>query len=142
MTTPKTFALVVSRYALPHPDSNDCAADLLNAFAASQKLDVFTNHQKRHLFFGLMSVFKKEYTIMAVMITIQATGSFASPLGIRNLLQCVHGMRLCLPCLTFWKATSKRAGSKLSTNHSSGWYGCLSVHSLHPLHTSGTFLLP
>ncbi|KAG8687950.1 hypothetical protein FRC08_011696, partial [Ceratobasidium sp. 394] len=43
--------------------------------------------KQRHLFWGLMGVFKKEYCIMAVMITIKAVMEFAGPVGIRFLLK-------------------------------------------------------
>ncbi|QRV86037.1 ABC transporter transmembrane region [Ceratobasidium sp. AG-Ba] len=42
--------------------------------------------KKRHIFWGLMIVFRKEYCIMAVTITIRALMEFAGPVGIRYLL--------------------------------------------------------
>ncbi|TFK30740.1 ATP-binding cassette transporter [Coprinopsis marcescibilis] len=49
-------------------------------------LDAFASGNKRHLFFSLMRVFRTEYMILAAMITVQVIASFASPLGIKNLL--------------------------------------------------------
>ncbi|TFK36798.1 hypothetical protein BDQ12DRAFT_699326 [Crucibulum laeve] len=49
-------------------------------------LDTFGKKKKRHLFFGIMRVFYREYLILALMITIQVMASFASPLGINRLL--------------------------------------------------------
>ncbi|KAG9103574.1 hypothetical protein FRC06_009826 [Ceratobasidium sp. 370] len=43
--------------------------------------------KQRHLFWGLMEVFRREYCIMAVMITIKAVMEFAGPVGIRFLLK-------------------------------------------------------
>ncbi|QRW00073.1 ABC transporter transmembrane region [Ceratobasidium sp. AG-Ba] len=42
--------------------------------------------KQRHVFWGLMAVFGKEYFIMAVTITIRALMEFAAPVGIRYLL--------------------------------------------------------
>ncbi|QRW00074.1 ABC transporter transmembrane region [Ceratobasidium sp. AG-Ba] len=42
--------------------------------------------EKRHLFWGLMLVFRKEYCMMAASITFRALMEFAAPLGIRYLL--------------------------------------------------------
>ncbi|QRV86038.1 ABC transporter transmembrane region [Ceratobasidium sp. AG-Ba] len=42
--------------------------------------------EQRHLFWGLMSVFRKEYSMMSVSITVRALMEFAAPLGIRYLL--------------------------------------------------------
>lgn len=50
-------------------------------------LDPFQTKSRRHLFFGLMTVFRKEYMVLALMLTIQNVTSFASPLGIKNLLR-------------------------------------------------------
>ncbi|KAJ6574692.1 hypothetical protein B0H19DRAFT_1371649 [Mycena capillaripes] len=41
---------------------------------------------KRHLFFGLMWVFRNEYLSMAATIIIMASANFASPIGINRLL--------------------------------------------------------
>ncbi|QRV86022.1 ABC transporter transmembrane region [Ceratobasidium sp. AG-Ba] len=41
---------------------------------------------RRHLFWGLMEVFRWEYFIMSIMITIKAFMEFAGPIGIRYLL--------------------------------------------------------
>ena len=54
---------------------------------AFKHLDPFQTKSRRHLFFGLMTVFRKEYMVLALMLTIQNVTSFASPLGIKNLLR-------------------------------------------------------
>ena len=45
------------------------------------------NPGKRHLFFRLLRVFKTEYIILSFMIIIQVVAAFASPLGVKNLLE-------------------------------------------------------
>ncbi|KAG8702087.1 hypothetical protein FRC09_004964 [Ceratobasidium sp. 395] len=50
-------------------------------------LDPFESPKKRHLFWSLMYIFRKEYCVMAVMIVIKALMEFAGPLGIRFLLK-------------------------------------------------------
>lgn len=42
---------------------------------------------RRHLFFGLMRVFKAEYLLMALMIVVLVIATFASPVGIKKLLE-------------------------------------------------------
>ncbi|KAH9912641.1 uncharacterized protein B0H18DRAFT_889646 [Fomitopsis serialis] len=51
-----------------------------------KRLDPFQVTKQRHMFFGLMAVFRTEYIVLAITLTIQVVTSFASPLGIRNLL--------------------------------------------------------
>ncbi|CEL51761.1 ATP-binding cassette transporter abc4 OS=Schizosaccharomyces pombe (strain 972 / ATCC 24843) GN=abc4 PE=3 SV=1 [Rhizoctonia solani AG-1 IB] len=51
------------------------------------KLDPLRRTKQRHLFWGLMEVFWREYCIMAVMITIKAIMEFAGPVGIKYLLE-------------------------------------------------------
>lgn len=50
-------------------------------------LDPFKTKSRRHLFFGLMTVFRKEYMVLALMLAIQNVTSFAGPLAIKNLLR-------------------------------------------------------
>ena len=42
---------------------------------------------KRHLFFGLMHIFRSEYIVLSLMMIIRAVAGFASPLGLMNLLR-------------------------------------------------------
>jgi hypothetical protein len=58
----------------------------LPLITASQYLDSYTGIKKRHLFFGLMRVFRKEYSILTVAIIINVFVSFAGPVGIKQLL--------------------------------------------------------
>jgi len=52
-----------------------------------QHIDAFVTEHKRHLFFGLMRVFRREYAILAVALITHVCAGFASPFGIKNLLQ-------------------------------------------------------
>ncbi|KAF8610181.1 P-loop containing nucleoside triphosphate hydrolase protein [Ceratobasidium sp. AG-I] len=50
-------------------------------------LDPLKHKKQRHMFWGLMRIFWKEYLVMAVTITVKALTGFAGPLGIRFLLK-------------------------------------------------------
>ncbi|KAJ3513917.1 hypothetical protein NLJ89_g2683 [Agrocybe chaxingu] len=50
-------------------------------------MDVFMGAKRRHLFFSLMSVFRKEYSLLSLMVLIQSLCSFASPIGINQILR-------------------------------------------------------
>ncbi|KAJ1309716.1 hypothetical protein OPQ81_006481 [Rhizoctonia solani] len=56
------------------------------------KLDPLRRTKQRHLFWGLMEVFWKEYCIMAVMLTIKALTEFAGPVGIKFLLEYLQNI--------------------------------------------------
>ncbi|KAG8748651.1 hypothetical protein FRC10_000042 [Ceratobasidium sp. 414] len=51
------------------------------------QLDPFRLTKQRHLFWGLMYVFRREYYVMAAMITIKSFMDFTGPIGIRYLLK-------------------------------------------------------
>ncbi|KZT67587.1 P-loop containing nucleoside triphosphate hydrolase protein [Daedalea quercina L-15889] len=69
---------------LPPLADYDSASHLVKR--SFKHLDPFMVKKSRHLFFGLMTVFRKEYMVLALMMTIFTCTSFASPLGIKNLL--------------------------------------------------------
>ncbi|OCH87310.1 P-loop containing nucleoside triphosphate hydrolase protein [Obba rivulosa] len=50
-------------------------------------LDPFQAKRKRHLFFGLMGIFWKEYIVLFFMILIRVLSIMASPIGINQLLR-------------------------------------------------------
>ncbi len=52
-----------------------------------QHLDIFSGAKKRHIFFGLMRVFRWDYTVLALMILVHVCGTFAGPIGINRLLE-------------------------------------------------------
>ncbi|KAI0045217.1 P-loop containing nucleoside triphosphate hydrolase protein [Auriscalpium vulgare] len=49
-------------------------------------LDVFSGSPKRHLFFGFMKVFSREYIALTFLISLKAVTGFFGPLGINRLL--------------------------------------------------------
>ncbi|KAH7912982.1 hypothetical protein BJ138DRAFT_1225912, partial [Hygrophoropsis aurantiaca] len=50
------------------------------------ELDPFSGSKRRHIFFGLLKVYRTEYMILALMISFYAIASVASPIGINYLL--------------------------------------------------------
>ncbi|KAF9233710.1 hypothetical protein BU15DRAFT_90237 [Melanogaster broomeanus] len=53
-------------------------------------LDQFSGAKKQHIFFGLMTVFRVEFIVLAAMIIIQAFTNLAPSVGIKYLLQYVE----------------------------------------------------
>ncbi|KAF4617689.1 hypothetical protein D9613_006261 [Agrocybe pediades] len=58
--------------------------------SAFPHLDPFRGAKRRHLFFGLMRVFRLEYVILASMLVIQVIVEFFAPIGINRLLNYVE----------------------------------------------------
>jgi hypothetical protein len=56
-------------------------------------LDLFSGAPKRHIFFGLMKVYRFEYIVMGALVAFMVIASFLSPVAINRLLECVgfHG---------------------------------------------------
>jgi hypothetical protein len=48
-------------------------------------MDVFSG-KKRHIFFGIIWIYRWTFWGMAVMLTIMALAAFISPIGINRLL--------------------------------------------------------
>ncbi|KAH7927390.1 P-loop containing nucleoside triphosphate hydrolase protein [Leucogyrophana mollusca] len=69
---------------LPPLSDQDFSTNL--AKKALPHLDPFSGSNRRHLFFGLMKVFRTEYLTLAVLVCFVAAANLASPLGIRYLL--------------------------------------------------------
>ncbi|KAH7905541.1 hypothetical protein BJ138DRAFT_1017581, partial [Hygrophoropsis aurantiaca] len=53
-------------------------------------LDPFSGSKKRHLFFGLLKLYRLEYAILALMMVINALANLASPIGINYLLEYIE----------------------------------------------------
>ncbi|KEP49369.1 ABC transporter [Rhizoctonia solani 123E] len=51
------------------------------------ELDPLRRTKRRYFFWGLMAVFRREYTIMAITLAIKALMEFAGPVGIKYILQ-------------------------------------------------------
>ncbi|PBK89704.1 hypothetical protein ARMGADRAFT_1167459 [Armillaria gallica] len=56
----------------------------------AKHLDIFSGAKKRHIFFGLMRVFRWDYTVLALMILVHVCGTFAGPIGINRLLDYIE----------------------------------------------------
>jgi hypothetical protein len=54
------------------------------------EIDVFSGAKKRHLFFGLMAVFRNEYIVLSLLMVVRAVSGFASPFGINKLLEYIE----------------------------------------------------
>jgi hypothetical protein len=50
---------------------------------------VSSNKERRHIFFGLMRVFRAEYAIMVLLGMVQVATNFSSPVAINRLLEYV-----------------------------------------------------
>ncbi|KAJ7041082.1 P-loop containing nucleoside triphosphate hydrolase protein [Mycena alexandri] len=49
-------------------------------------MDVFSGAKRRHIFFGIMRVFRVEYAILALTTAAQVVANFLSPIGVNRLL--------------------------------------------------------
>ncbi|KAJ7776222.1 P-loop containing nucleoside triphosphate hydrolase protein [Mycena metata] len=84
--------IVSLAYRLPHlpveqlpPLCDFDYADHLKA-RTFPHLDAFTSGRKRHVFFGFMWIFRREWFIMAVLLTVSALANFISPLALNRIL--------------------------------------------------------
>ncbi|KAJ7283151.1 hypothetical protein C8J57DRAFT_1498229 [Mycena rebaudengoi] len=50
-------------------------------------LDTFSGSKKRHIFFGLMRIFRVEVSLMAVLQVFQVLANFSSPIAMQQLLK-------------------------------------------------------
>ncbi|KAH7908629.1 P-loop containing nucleoside triphosphate hydrolase protein [Hygrophoropsis aurantiaca] len=71
----------------PMADRDYCRNLVKSSFG---HLDPFSGSQKRHLFFGLLKVFRLEYAIMTLAMVIDALSNLASPMGINYLLEYIE----------------------------------------------------
>ncbi|KAF8883972.1 hypothetical protein BD779DRAFT_1787388 [Infundibulicybe gibba] len=84
--------IIFLAYRIPHlsHDQLPPLADYDDAKFIKMKsfphIDTFAGGKGRHLFFGLMRVFRREYCILVCMIILQVAFSFASPVGMNRLL--------------------------------------------------------
>ncbi|KIY46182.1 P-loop containing nucleoside triphosphate hydrolase protein [Fistulina hepatica ATCC 64428] len=84
--------LIKKAYALPHlsPDQFPPMSDYdfaKNLRARSFKhLDTFSGAPNRYMFWGFMSLFRREYLTLVVVVTLLVMASFVSPIGINRLL--------------------------------------------------------
>ncbi|KAG6837885.1 hypothetical protein H0H93_013038 [Arthromyces matolae] len=88
--------IVFLAYKIPHlsheqlpPLSDSDYAKTLKANSFPH-IDPFAGGRKQHLAWGLLRTFWREYIILAVMIFISACASFASPVGVKELLRYIE----------------------------------------------------
>jgi hypothetical protein len=96
----KTVIINASADQLPPLSDYDYAVNL--KARNFKHLEVSVSN-KRHLFFGLLWVFRIEYLSMAGTIIVLAVCNFASPIGINRLLECVGSLTVHLILLTNFK---------------------------------------
>ena len=71
-----------------------------------------------------MRVFRLEYTILAGMLIIQCIASFASPLGIKQLLELVILQIKKIMRVTFGADILNLVEQVLPSDLGSGYFGC------------------
>ncbi|KAJ3564973.1 hypothetical protein NP233_g7938 [Leucocoprinus birnbaumii] len=85
--------IVFLAYRLPHlsyshlPPLADCDHTHNLRFASFKRLDLFSGAPHRHIFWGLMKVFRFEYIAMGTLIGLNVFASFVSPISINFLLK-------------------------------------------------------
>ncbi|KAE9395907.1 P-loop containing nucleoside triphosphate hydrolase protein [Gymnopus androsaceus JB14] len=77
---------------LPPLNDHDAAEHLKGTkfqgkIASRDHLDLFSGAPKRHLFFGFMRIFSKDYIQLAFMILLHVFANFAAPIGLNRLLR-------------------------------------------------------
>ncbi|PBK77153.1 hypothetical protein ARMSODRAFT_949046 [Armillaria solidipes] len=88
--------LVLKAYRIPHlpfdqlPPLADYDTSQVLKARSFPHLDVFSGAKKRHIFFGLMRVFRWDYIVLALMILVHVCGTFAGPIGINRLLDYIE----------------------------------------------------
>ncbi|KAF8953252.1 multidrug resistance-associated ABC transporter [Flammula alnicola] len=96
-------SVIIMGYKVPHLRADQLPPLADSDFAqyqtgrAFRHLDVFRGAKRRYLFFGLMRVFRKEYTIIALTVIGCSLSSFVSPIGIYQILK--HVSLRSFPCL-------------------------------------------
>ncbi|THU88444.1 P-loop containing nucleoside triphosphate hydrolase protein [Dendrothele bispora CBS 962.96] len=70
---------------LPPLNDNDQAHVLKER--SFRYLDIHAGAPRRHIFFGLMRIFRREYVILALSIILHVAANFAGPIGINRLLR-------------------------------------------------------
>ncbi|KAJ3890944.1 hypothetical protein GG344DRAFT_77404 [Lentinula edodes] len=101
--------LVLAAYRVSHlnfnqlPPLNDHdSAEYLKSLSFKH-LDVFSGAPKRHLFFGLIHIFRSAYAQLAVMILVHVFANFAAPIGLNRLLRYLEpGGEMAVVRPWFW----------------------------------------
>ncbi|TDL28857.1 P-loop containing nucleoside triphosphate hydrolase protein [Rickenella mellea] len=88
--------LIFKAYGMPHLSHDElpplCDYDYTSNLVkrSFKNLDTFSGAKRQHLFFGLMRIFRREYTVLAIMVILRVSSSFASPIGINQLLKYIE----------------------------------------------------
>ncbi|KAF8157940.1 multidrug resistance-associated ABC transporter [Crassisporium funariophilum] len=88
--------VIMLGYRVPHlrfdqlPPLSDTDYSQYLTSKAFPHMDPYGGAKRRHLFFSLMRVFRKEYSILALTIIGQCVFAFASPIGINRLLTYIE----------------------------------------------------
>ncbi|KAF5338427.1 hypothetical protein D9758_012247 [Tetrapyrgos nigripes] len=72
---------------LPPLNDNDQAHVLKER--SFKHLDIYAGAPRRHMFFGLLHIFRREYIVLAVCIILHVASNFAAPVGVNRLLRQV-----------------------------------------------------
>ncbi|KAH7903537.1 ABC transporter type 1, transmembrane domain-containing protein [Hygrophoropsis aurantiaca] len=78
----------LSHEQLPPMSDQDYSKNLVKK--SFVHLDPFSGGKRRHLFFGLLKVYRLEYTIMALMLCVNSLANLASPVGLKYLLEYIE----------------------------------------------------
>ncbi|KAH7930578.1 P-loop containing nucleoside triphosphate hydrolase protein [Leucogyrophana mollusca] len=81
----------LSRDQLPQLADYDRAKNLVKK--GFPLIDTFSGSKKRHIFFGLMEIYRKEYATMAALVVLQVLLTLTSPLAVNRLLDHMEGGR-------------------------------------------------
>ncbi|KAF9009619.1 multidrug resistance-associated ABC transporter [Cyathus striatus] len=66
-------------------------------------LDPFSGAKRRHIFFRLLRVFRKEFVIQSILMVVQSLASFGAPIGINRILSYLeHGASSTIIRPWFW----------------------------------------
>ncbi|PPQ97414.1 hypothetical protein CVT26_006798 [Gymnopilus dilepis] len=84
--------VIMQGYRQPHlsadqlPPLSDYDGAKYRTEKAFPRLDRFRGAKRRSLLWGLISVYRTEYIVLAIMVVLYALGGFAAPIGINRLL--------------------------------------------------------
>ncbi|KAG1747913.1 uncharacterized protein EDB91DRAFT_1245381 [Suillus paluster] len=84
--------IVFKAYRVPHLSHEELPplADYDHSRNLKKKsfphIDPFSGNRRRHIFFGLMRIYRVEYTILSLMVVLQVLAKLAAPVGINQIL--------------------------------------------------------
>ncbi|KAJ8594874.1 hypothetical protein M405DRAFT_929881 [Rhizopogon salebrosus TDB-379] len=84
--------IVFKAYRVPHLPQEELPPLADHDYSRNLKkksfphLDPFSGSRRRHIFFGLLRIYRVEYMVLAIMVIIHVSANLASPVGINQLL--------------------------------------------------------